>query len=244
MVQGKLFNANQFLMIIKNTSCFRSKICDGPLDCVEDDITVTVGAKISKSSACPACPASGDPSPAGKECHLLEDGEEVCLCPYGQCEEDTVCEGDGDLCDPGQVTRPNITTDTSPLPHCQTSPCLNGGECLENSQSSLCECKPGKIIVDRVQICYMNVFSIFKILNIENVSGYSGPNCEIDINECEPDPCVHGSCTDLTAAFSCDCEQGWEGRLCDLNIDDCLTNTTNICHNGGYCNDLLNDYQA
>ena len=160
MVQGKLFNANQFLMINENTSCFRSKICDGPLDCVEDDITVTVGAKISKSSQCPACPASGDPSPAGKECHLLEGGEEVCLCPYGQCEEDTVCEGDGDLCDPGQVTRPNITTDTSPLPHCQTSPCLNGGECLENSQSSLCECKPGKIIVDRVQICYMNVLSI------------------------------------------------------------------------------------
>ena len=162
MVQGKLFNANQFLMINENTSCFRSKICDGPLDCVEDDITVTVGAKISKSSQCPACPASGDPSPAGKECHLLEGGEEVCLCPYGQCEEDPVCEGDGDLCDPGQVTRPNITTDTSPLPHCQTSPCLNGGECLENSQSSLCECKPGKIIeVDRAQSANLLLGFIF-----------------------------------------------------------------------------------
>jgi EGF-like domain len=27
--------------------------------------------------------------------------------------------------------------------------------------------------------------------------GFTGVHCETDINECEPDPCVHGTCRDL-----------------------------------------------
>merc|ERR1712212_266393 len=39
-----------------------------------------------------------------------------------------------------------------------------------------------------------------------------------DINKCDPNPCVHGKCTDLPDGlgdYTCNCEQGWEGLNCD-----------------------------
>ncbi|XP_078581452.1 laminin subunit gamma-3-like [Branchiostoma floridae x Branchiostoma japonicum] len=37
-----------------------------------------------------------------------------------------------------------------------------------------------------------------------------------DLNECEPSPCVHGTCTDDIGGYTCTCENGWEGINCDL----------------------------
>ena len=73
------------------------------------------------------------------------------------------------------------------------------------------------------------------------LSGYTGSDCEIEINECDPDPCEHGFCDDLPGDFYCDCDKGWEGKTCEIDKDDCMEKP---CINGGYCNDLLNDYQA
>ena len=35
-----------------------------------------------------------------------------------------------------------------------------------------------------------------------------------DINECEPNPCVYGNCTDLINNYSCSCDPGYNGRNC------------------------------
>lgn len=32
---------------------------------------------------------------------------------------------------------------------------------------------------------------------------------------CSPNPCVHGTCTDLVGDFSCTCAAGWGGERCD-----------------------------
>ena len=48
-----------------------------------------------------------------------------------------------------------------------------------------------------------------------------GTNCEIDINECASEPCVNGDCIDGIARFDCQCEKGYEGELCDIEIDEC-----------------------
>ena len=61
------------------------------------------------------------------------------------------------------------------------------------------------------------------------------------MDECEPNQCIHGSCQDLVADFQCECDFGYEGRLCEINIDDCENDK---CQNGGYCVDLLGDYQV
>ena len=77
--------------------------------------------------------------------------------------------------------------------------------------------------------------------NYYNFPGYTGSDCEIEINECEPDPCYNGFCNDLINDYDCLCEKGWTGKNCDIDIDDCMDKP---CQNGGYCNDLLNDYQV
>ena len=47
---------------------------------------------------------------------------------------------------------------------------------------------------------------------------YNNIIVSIDINKCDPNPCVHGKCTDLPDGlgdYKCDCEQGWKGMNCD-----------------------------
>ncbi|CAB1343044.1 unnamed protein product, partial [Coregonus sp. 'balchen'] len=53
-------------------------------------------------------------------------------------------------------------------------------------------------------------------------------------------PCRNGgTCIDGVNSFQCFCPDGWEGRLCDLNVNEC---NRNPCKNGGLCVDLVNDF--
>jgi len=71
---------------------------------------------------------------------------------------------------------------------CDPNPCQNGGLCTEDGCSYICECPPG----------------------------YSGTNCEIDIDECASNPCVNGACEDQINAYVCHCDPGWTGTNCDV----------------------------
>ena len=47
--------------------------------------------------------------------------------------------------------------------------------------------------------------------------GYSGTNCEVNINECAPIPCQHGGvCSDGIASYSCACADGYSGENCEI----------------------------
>ncbi len=47
-------------------------------------------------------------------------------------------------------------------------------------------------------------------------AGYTGVNCEIDINDCLPNPCQNGgTCVDGVNSYSCQCASGWSGVNCD-----------------------------
>ena len=37
----------------------------------------------------------------------------------------------------------------------------------------------------------------------------------IEINECESNPCVNGDCDDAFMEYSCECDPGYEGDICD-----------------------------
>lgn len=73
--------------------------------------------------------------------------------------------------------------------------------------------------------------------------GLTGRTCEIDIDDCESQPCQHGGrCIDELGAFSCDCTQtGYIGDFCEINIDECQSNP---CEHGARCIDKVNDYQC
>ena len=73
-------------------------------------------------------------------------------------------------------------------------------------------------------------------------AGFAGDNCEININDCDVNPCFNsGTCIDEVNSFRCMCVPGFIGDLCQDNVDDCLTKP---CANGGTCLDLVNDYQC
>ncbi len=72
------------------------------------------------------------------------------------------------------------------------------------------------------------------------VAGYDGDFCDININDCDPNPCKNGSaCTDDIDDYTCDCVAGYDGDNCEINIDDC---DHDLCQNGGTCIDGINDY--
>lgn len=70
-------------------------------------------------------------------------------------------------------------------------------------------------------------------------TGYTGIHCEVDINECDPDPCHYGSCKDGVAAFTCLCQPGYTGHHCETNINECASQP---CRHGGTCQDRDNAY--
>ena len=49
-------------------------------------------------------------------------------------------------------------------------------------------------------------------------AGTTGPNCDVNINECLENPCVNGVCIDNLNGYKCECEQGYFGTNCDTKV--------------------------
>ena len=46
----------------------------------------------------------------------------------------------------------------------------------------------------------------------------------MEIDECESSPCLNNaSCLDDLNSFTCQCMDGFEGALCEIEIDECAT---------------------
>lgn len=42
-------------------------------------------------------------------------------------------------------------------------------------------------------------------------------NNNLDINECESNPCIYGTCVDGIGTYTCECEPGFEGVNCEVS---------------------------
>jgi len=71
---------------------------------------------------------------------------------------------------------------------CDQNQCQNGGVC--NNIDAICICPPG----------------------------FTGQFCEIDIDECESNPCVNGDCENEINAYVCHCSPGWTGVNCETPV--------------------------
>ena len=81
---------------------------------------------------------------------------------------------------------------------------------------------------------------------VDESGGHEEP--EVDVNECEAAPCVHGTCSEsstdlsiLLGEYKCTCEAGWAGQRCDEDIDECASNP---CRNDGICTDSIDSYSC
>uniref|UniRef100_A0A8C0G0P6 Crumbs cell polarity complex component 2 n=1 Tax=Chelonoidis abingdonii TaxID=106734 RepID=A0A8C0G0P6_CHEAB len=69
--------------------------------------------------------------------------------------------------------------------------CLNGGKCTSGTWGANCTCKPG----------------------------FTGRKCQININECEPNPCQNGgTCQDSVNKYQCVCSASYTGERCDVDV--------------------------
>uniref|UniRef100_A0A3B4ZWR4 Protein jagged-2-like n=1 Tax=Stegastes partitus TaxID=144197 RepID=A0A3B4ZWR4_9TELE len=90
---------------------------------------------------------------------------------------------------------------------CASSPCKNGGTCIDGINSFKCFCP----------------------------DGWNGSLCDVDVNECSRDPCQNGGrCVDLLNDFYCNCVDNWKGKTCHSRESQCDSTT---CSNGGTCYD-------
>lgn len=133
--------------------------------------------------------------------------------------------------------------------NCQPTPCLNG-KCLLPTAFGLSTCHPlanqTRLVVTFILLggeCVANsTLAPEEGYTCQCRAGFSGAHCEVNINDCESNPCLNGgSCKDEINSFRCFCVPGFVGELCQVNVDDCLMKP---CANGGICTDRINDYMC
>ncbi|XP_074539724.1 von Willebrand factor D and EGF domain-containing protein [Halichoeres trimaculatus] len=71
------------------------------------------------------------------------------------------------------------------------------------------------------------------------LEGFRGERCEVDIDDCKPNPCRLGRCIDGVNSFSCICPPGMTGRTCREDIDECVSQP---CSPGVGCNNTLGSF--
>ncbi|KAL4647772.1 protocadherin Fat 4-like [Arapaima gigas] len=110
---------------------------------------------------------------------------------------------------------------------CFMKPCLNGASCTRSihiSQDFGVLESPTVIFVSPRQV---------EIFHCSCLMGFSGIRCELDIDECNEDPCDNaGTCINYPGGFSCQCMRGFSGPRCSSDVDECQSVS---CQNGGTC---------
>ena len=54
-------------------------------------------------------------------------------------------------------------------------------------------------------------------------TGYTGSDCETDIDDCQPDLCQNGgTCNDLVNGYNCACPACFMGDNCELSDNSCV----------------------
>ncbi|KAF5299346.1 hypothetical protein FQA39_LY02519 [Lamprigera yunnana] len=106
---------------------------------------------------------------------------------------------------------------------CENSPCKNLGLCLEKSNRTLYTSNTMATLNVTLPESFNKDFSFADAAGYECLclTGVTGRNCEININECESSPCITGSCVDKIGGYICECDEGFEGEHCEIDIDEC-----------------------
>ncbi|XP_075227942.1 cell polarity complex component crumbs isoform X2 [Lycorma delicatula] len=156
----------------------------------------------------------------------------TCSCPIGW---------EGWLCD-------------KEINECDSNPCKNSGTCIDRLGYYECVCSEdyeGKQCEQLRQVTcnHMPCYNDASCLDVKNTKtndnftcycspGFVGTYCEMAY--CFVTPCLNnGICDNTTKPPKCLCENGYQGRICEENIDECLPKP---CLHGGKCMDGVASY--
>ncbi|XP_078089694.1 delta-like protein 4 isoform X2 [Mustelus asterias] len=169
------------------------------------------------------------------------------------CMNNATCTNTGQgsytcTCQPGYIGK----NCQSAICKCDSSPCSNGGTCMELDDGYKCSCLPGFIghhCEDSTLTCAdspcFNGGSCFESSQGTPYScscplGFTGLNCEQKVDRCTNNPCANGGqCFDRGLSRMCRCQAGFAGQRCEINVNDCARNP---CANGATCVDHINNY--
>nr|XP_019544869.2 protein eyes shut [Aedes albopictus] len=175
-----------------------------------------------------------NPCQNGGSCYD-QDNAFVCSCALGYiglfCETDVaVCET-GDRCHNGGECIEGAGLDFTcqciegyggkfcdqETDECESSPCQNGGICIDKFASYICAC----------------------------ARGFSGVNCEEEIMYCESSPCANQAlCLVEESEPICYCVPDFHGERCEFQYDECQLGPYPKCVNGGTCIDGVDEYSC
>ena len=216
-----------------SSPCQNAGVCSDRLDAY--DCACVAGWNgdncIADVDECVSAPCAG----AGSTCDDGRDGSDMFICTCAPGLAGDRCEIDVDECAPGPCSR-------------------NADRCVDGFNSYVCVCSSGWQGVhcdDEINLCQSDTLNCDPLhancLHLgpgldgcECTAGYEsaafdqmtglglGLNC-VEIDECAPAPCVHGSCADQFLGFACNCTSGYSGVLCDVDINDCASSP---CQNG------------
>ncbi|XP_024272991.1 protein crumbs homolog 2 [Oncorhynchus tshawytscha] len=131
---------------------------------------------------------------------------------------------------------------------CLSSPCQNGGTCLDYMGNYTCLCPrwpvhyTGKECKELYDPCVYdapctNCTSTLGtgVYTCHCLVGFAGTNCTLNISRCLDNPCkggVRSHCVDRVDGYTCHCPPGYGGEACQERIRDC---SEEPCHNDATC---------
>ena len=157
-------------------------------------------------------------------------GNFICFCNEGWT--DTLCNVDVNECNlsPARCENNGTCTNTEGSFNCTCPPGFLGPTCSEDIRDPCSEmpCQNGNCskLSSTSYICVCD-------------PDYTGMlECTL-IDNCINVYCGNGRCVDGVNSYMCDCDEGFEGPSCEVNINDCEPNP---CQQNATCIDLINDY--